>query len=338
MNKIFIPIICTFRLLAHSMHSTTMASLDSESKGNFKVPAGRPAAHILPKIEGTRGKENEMVFCCASASTQHVLYFPGDVQDYAELMEQDSHTRKWSKWNLEDTAILLSKRFPNSYIWVIRPARKFAGGFNCFDNFVEGDTIGTPVYSKNLTAISHLKALLYNAVKYVNQELQTTDGDFAKRYSRFMNQKKEDDLECEEKSSAPVVDAQLPVVIAGFSKGCIVMNQMLHELQNARQDEGAAEFLQQWKALYWLDGGHSGTKDTWITDVDVLRDLTDLQIDIQVHMTPYQSRNPQKPWTGKEAKIFMDTLQGLGAKIIFKNHFEERGPSLKYHFGILEMF
>ena len=62
--------------------------------------------------------------------------------------------------------------------------------------------------------------------------------------------------------------------LMGFSKGCVVLNQFLHEIhyhQNLKErDEEIAKFISRIKEMSWLDGGHSGQKDTWITDETIL--------------------------------------------------------------------
>jgi len=38
-------------------------------------------------------------------------------------MEKHSDSKKYVKWSLENTAIILSEQFPRSHIFVVRPSR-----------------------------------------------------------------------------------------------------------------------------------------------------------------------------------------------------------------------
>ncbi|XP_002738457.1 mitochondrial protein C2orf69 homolog [Saccoglossus kowalevskii] len=256
--------------------------------------------------------------------------------DYPELMEINKDNRKWRKWNLEYSADLLSRRFPDSYVWIIRPVRKYADSFSCFDNFVDGDVLGTPSHSDKRLSIHHLKELLNNSIHYVNSE------NLCKKRSKSVKPdltcQTAETLDCNEVSCDSSIPTVLPVVIVGFSKGCIVLNQMLHELGHVHKDKHVNEFVGRWKALYWLDGGHSGEHDTWITDETILKELTKLNLQINVHVTPFQIKDPRRPWKGKAERLFVDTLKELGADVREVIHFEDAGYSFANHFKVLEAF
>jgi len=38
-------------------------------------------------------------------------------------MERHPDSRKYVKWNLENTATILSEQFPRSHVFIVRPAR-----------------------------------------------------------------------------------------------------------------------------------------------------------------------------------------------------------------------
>lgn len=90
--------------------------------------------------------------------------------------------------------------------------------------------------------------------------------------------------------------------------------------------------------MYWLDGGHSGEANTWITDEKYLYYLAKHIPSIKVHVTPYQIKDWTRPWIGKEEKIFVEKLKALGANVKVKVHFGDKDPSLFYHFKLLESF
>lgn len=99
----------------------------------------------------------------------HSAYFTSDLvyfQDYEENMERHAHNKKWKQWNLESTARILEKRFPYSFVWVVRPSWHHLNTFACYQNFVEANMFGVPDHRNHeYGALKHLRALLENAVK-----------------------------------------------------------------------------------------------------------------------------------------------------------------------------
>lgn len=92
------------------------------------------------------------------------------------------------------------------------------------------------------------------------------------------------------------------------------------------------------KEMYWLDGGHGGAKNTWITSRSLLETLTRLNINIHVHVTPYQVQDERRPWIRKEEKTFTDLLRRLGAPLTRCLHFDTSVANLFTHFEVLQVF
>ncbi|XP_065053900.1 uncharacterized protein LOC135682791 [Rhopilema esculentum] len=266
----------------------------------------------LKKVVGFDGKYNDLVFCGEDAM-QHVLFFPGDVQNYVEEMEKIKENKAWSDWDLESTAQLLSKRFPKSFIWVVRSALYDRNTFACYSNFIEMDACGTPVFERaDSTALSHLKCLLDSAVRKVL------------------------DLSPEEED----VTAEFPIVIVGFSKGCMVLNQLAYELPriSISEDSTLSDFVARFDSMYFLDAGNGGQANAYVTDEDVLFHLAQNVPKIRVHVTPYQMKDESRPWIEKEKRKFVAQLKSLGIDIKEKVHFADKKPSLANHFRILTDF
>ena len=80
-------------------------------------------------------------------------------------MVAHSNNKAWSQWDLETTSKLLSKRFPNSFVWVAKSSRLHLGTYACYHNFVETSVFGVPDHNANVGAISHLRWLLDSAVR-----------------------------------------------------------------------------------------------------------------------------------------------------------------------------
>ncbi|XP_037949965.1 UPF0565 protein C2orf69 homolog [Teleopsis dalmanni] len=92
------------------------------------------------------------------------------------------------------------------------------------------------------------------------------------------------------------------------------------------------------KDMYWLDGGHGGQKNTWITSRSLLETLTRMGMNIHVHLTPYQVQDDRRPWIRKEEKIFTDMLRRLGAPITRHLHYDSQTANLMTHFEVLQAF
>ncbi|XP_050419240.1 mitochondrial protein C2orf69 homolog isoform X1 [Patella vulgata] len=267
----------------------------------------------LLSVVGHLGKKNDVILCGdPKKADQHVIYFGGDVQDYKENMESHRDNKRYLMWNLEDTASLISKKFPSSAIFVIRPSRMHLKTFSVYQNFVTSNDFGCPTHSSDEEALEHLCELYKNAVSasISNNSCELNAGE------------------------------SKPLVLMGFSKGCIVLNQILYELEkiNNGDIQDLKEFVKSVKDFYWLDGGHSGGKNTWVTDSSALQALAQLDTKIHVHVTPYQIKDEMRSWIGKEEKQFIKTLKKYGANVTRNFHFESEERCIENHFKVLEAF
>ncbi|CAG5033786.1 unnamed protein product [Parnassius apollo] len=133
------------------------------------------------------------------------------------------------------------------------------------------------------------------------------------------------------------------LTLMGFSKGCVVLNQLIYEFHYTKTltpgDEHMVRFIERIEDMYWLDGGHAGGKNTWITSRSLLETLTRLDVNIYVHVSPYQVQDEVRPWIGREEKAFTSLLKKLGAKVERYLHDQPDAPhSLHMHFEVLTAF
>ncbi|EDO37583.1 predicted protein [Nematostella vectensis] len=241
--------------------------------------------------------------------------------------------KNWRQWDLESTARLLARRFANSFVWVIRPSRYHKDTFSCYNNFTEGDMFGVPDHrNTEYGALRHLKALIIMIMNMCNANPLSGKLNYRIRSNeaRFL-----DIADGEEDATH-----DFPIILVGFSKGCVVLNQITHELtgMTAGVDSSLNDFVSRISTMYWLDGGHSGEANTWVTDEKYLYHLANHIPSIRVHVTPYQVNDWTRPWIGKEQRLFVEKLRSLGANIKVKTHFQDKEPSLFYHFKLLENF
>ncbi|XP_053328254.1 mitochondrial protein C2orf69 homolog [Spea bombifrons] len=311
-----------------------------------------PKLFRLPAIPGCAPtKSNDMLLFPAMEIGQrphHVIYFPGDVQNYRDVMAAHSENFRWMRWSFEDVAALLSKRFTTYNIWIVKSSRMHLHKFSCYDNFVESNMFGAPTHSGEVVAFKQLFSLLVNAFPVAQNILRSQNNKYVNRgYNLSVYDKSGCPVEtkcgtCQEASAIhfglPSVKDSLSLTLVGFSKGCVVLNQLLHELEQAKKDKDISSFIANIEAMYWLDGGHSGGSETWITHPDILKVFAETGIDVHTHVTPYQVSDSMRSWIGQEQKKFVQILKENSVMVDNRLHFMYEMPSLDNHFRVHEVF
>jgi hypothetical protein len=132
------------------------------------------------------------------------------------------------------------------------------------------------------------------------------------------------------------------LMLIGFSKGCVVLNQLIYEFHYLKtltpDDITMLNFVSRISDMFWLDGGHAGGKNTWITSRSLLETLTRLGVKIWVHVTPYQVQDDRRAYIRREEHAFTELLQKLGAQVSRTLHFDGATPDLHMHFDVLNVF
>lgn len=153
---------------------------------------------------------------------------------------------KYFEYNLEAVALLLSQKYKDSLVLVIHPALTEQQSFSCFSNFVDSRDLGIPIHQSDYNTVKHMAALISSITERVTDPGISLDTS--------------------------------PLTIIGFSKGCVVLNQLLHEFYHYNAvdsilDSSTKSFIGNVKKMIWLDGGHSGHEDTWITSNPILKNF-----------------------------------------------------------------
>ncbi|XP_004459006.2 mitochondrial protein C2orf69 homolog [Dasypus novemcinctus] len=326
------------------------------------VPGADPqrSNELLLLVAAGEGQEQQgLGRDCAREEPQpppqhHVLYFPGDVQNYHEIMTHHPENYQWENWSLENVATILAHRFPSSYIWVIKCSRMHLHKFSCYDNFVKSNMFGAPEHNTDFGAFKHLYMLLVNAFNLTqNSLLSKKNVNASNKDSKASNCRSssyttngcqgEKERTCEkfDESAMSFYPPSLngaSFTLIGFSKGCVVLNQLLFELKEAKKDKNVDTFIKSIRTIYWLDGGHSGGSNTWVTCPEVLKEFSHTGIVVHTHVTPYQVRDPMRSWIGKEHKKFVQILGDFGMQVTSQIHFAKEAPSIENHFRVHEAF
>uniref|UniRef100_A0A8D9ED42 UPF0565 protein C2orf69 homolog n=1 Tax=Cacopsylla melanoneura TaxID=428564 RepID=A0A8D9ED42_9HEMI len=122
------------------------------------------------------------------------------------------------------------------------------------------------------------------------------------------------------------------LTLVGFSKGCVVLNSILYSIAALPSHPLVGRILD----MVWLDGGHGGKRDTWVTDRSVLETFSKQGITPIIFVSPYQVSDSRRPWIGQEESSFHQHLQELGTPVRRTLLHQQLPPSLKSHFLLLK--
>lgn len=265
----------------------------------------------MSRVIGLVNKANDVIYKSPKESSsqlkRHVVcFFGGDIQDLRSNMRKNRKHKELIEYSLENTADLLSEKYQSSHVLVIRANRFHDKTFAIYDNFVESDTFGCPRHQFTTDSLSHLRQLLINFFAIQNIVLNFDDNE--------------------------------SFVLIGFSKGCVVLNQLLYSFYVSGEDPDLRKFVSRISLINWCDGGHSGGSNTWVTAQPVLKHFSQLPIKVHINVTPRQVMCRYRPWIGKEEKIFYDSLIIFGSDVRRTLHFEGEEDSLEMHFRVLKCF
>ncbi|CAH0518536.1 unnamed protein product [Peronospora belbahrii] len=254
----------------------------------------------------------------------NVIFFPGDVQNFQAIMESGPFA-EYSDYSYEKVAKLLSEKFGDfCNVWIVRPNCFKHGAYSSFDNFVTTDEYGAATkYDPTAFATKHLVSLIQNTQTTLRQQ-------------------------------GVNVSTALPIHLIGFSKGGIVLNQLVTELvrysfNKKRSNSGqirqgsmfasTRQFFSGVNSIHWLDSGNGLLEGALPTEELALSVLSRYErLRLFVHVTPYQYHARTRPWIKAEVNSFVNKMNFLGANIQLIIYYEGDEDSLASHFSILQAF
>lgn len=217
--------------------------------------------------------------------------------------------KKYVEWNTEATSLKILHKFPNALVITVKPSSMYLMTFSIYSNFVDLSETYGPVHSEDYGALMHLHDLHKSVVEHINGKYGIVNENVS------------------------------PLRIIGFSKGCVVLNQFVFELHLMDKNEIIKRFVERFKSMHWLDGGHSGgPENTYVTQDDELKRLAALSCEIFINVTPYQIKDTMRVWLGKQEAKFYKKLKQFKAKVHRRVHFESEAGSIENHFRVLEEF
>ncbi|ETV75350.1 hypothetical protein, variant [Aphanomyces astaci] len=271
--------------------------------------------HESVNVEGRRGLFNDIYISFIPHATENVVFFPGDVQHFDHVMRRGAF-KSFAAYSYESMCAHYVRRFPHANVWIVKP-RTHAKGVSCYDNFVD-NTDGEPsTYSTDGSAFLHLQLLL-------------------------------------EHTTALFLDAgrqlawDLPLHLLGFSRGAIVLNQLITELGSLLhlspspthvdatltdvKSGSISAFFERVDTIEWLDGGCNVEGLTFPTDESALVLLNAFQhIQLRVFATPYHVKASGRPWYANDVAAFQATCPHVHLILCFMDD----PPSLENHFDVL---
>lgn len=291
-----------------------------------------------------RGLPSEVLFLPApQRAARHVLFLPGDVQMRRAEMDADLRggTFEWSAYSLDDSLPALQAAFdPDSHVWCLRPAR-MVYQFACYQQFASVNLLGAAECARSRAP----------RARWVCLEPALTQAACPSRGAAARRRYKPDDARAgagltaafgaaaEQAEAAGELRAgegmSLPLALVGFSKGAIVLNQLVAEL--GAREPAATALCARVAELHFVDGGNGLERGAFPLELAGLDALARESPRMRVccHSTPYMLRSPKQPWIGAERAAFVQGLAERGVAAQVRCYFENEPPSLQRHFELL---
>lgn len=252
-----------------------------------------------------------------------VVFFPGDrIEQYG--LDADIYSLQ------EPGTIvsILSEKFPGFDVVVVSPARVEAG-FVAYEHFLNKLTLtGEPLgyYGRSFKASEQLQSLLSNANILENRSLLGNN-------------------------STPWP----PMYIIGFSKGGVVLNQLISEIaatmqimQHSSDCAGSVgnttmpSILHSIEQIHYLDCGLNsrGAYMTDPQDIELLGTWKRMHQNFKIvlHGTPRQWNDPRRPFIHEERDMMLKLCRQNDVDVEIRRYFDGERPSLQMHLKILENF
>jgi hypothetical protein len=257
----------------------------------------------VPGVEDSMRNDLYIIRPSTVATTKCVIFFPGDIQDQESRMLATTGARDFVEYSIERTARVLANKFPEFILVCVCPSRRIDGYMSAYQNFVHIVEGRNVSYCSQGRAVQHLVRLLENCG--ISQQVESIE-------------------------------------LLGFSRGGVVLNQIVEESQAYRKN---LSFWQRLNKIIWIDSGNSPNRGSYPSRQAIsqlskaLKDCGE-QCSLHVFGTPYQLENAKaRPYNKKEVTEMFQELKMQGYQHhSFKMLHENSFPSLQVHFQALRDF
>lgn len=116
-------------------------------------------------------------------------------------------------------------------------------------------------------------------------------------------------------------------------------NKMFFEILNDEVNKRLKDFYKKLTKLVFLDlGCNAVDEEVYLLDDRVLATIVELEIELQVHCTPYQIDCAYRPHIKVQEREFAAKLERLNANYKRKLYFKDESSSIMDHFRLLKEF
>lgn len=264
-----------------------------------------PLSAGLFHCRGADQKYNWVLAKLIPGAQRCVVFFPGDISDFADCAQPYSYSLEALLW-------ALCCKFPQDSIVLVKP-RILKDHFAIYVNFMLVDGCGNPrPFSERRVGGDE-----------VGQAEAELEHPRAVEHLRLLLD-----------SLALETGEQLPqrLVLAGFSKGAAVLNSLMREPE--------AEWWSRVESVHFLDAGLTvpGVFPLSEADLQRLRDAAAENIRIWLHCSPRQIQDASRPFVAEEHDAFERRCQAVGLSVDRRVYAEGRPVSLNMHFDVVRCF
>mmetsp|Transcript_28587 Transcript_28587/g.66238 ORF Transcript_28587/g.66238 Transcript_28587/m.66238 type:complete len:292 (+) Transcript_28587:82-957(+) len=265
-----------------------------------------PVAAGCFQCKGAEKKLNWLITRVVPAATRCIVFFPGDISDFANAQAPYHYSLEALTW-------VLAAKYPDDTLVVVKP-RMMVELFAVYVNFMFVDSTGNPRPRQRRRSPGSTGA----------DEEDVVPAPPAAAHLEGLLQSLEEQLE----EAVPRT-----LVLVGFSKGAAVLNALL-------LDARESSFWSRCEAIHFIDAGLTvpGVFPATREDLKELAKNVPQGFAIWLHFTPRQSQDEARPFVAEEAETFAERCKVAGLAIQRRDYFSQQLPSLDMHFDCLRCF
>ncbi|CAE7357289.1 unnamed protein product [Symbiodinium natans] len=253
---------------------------------------------------GIAGKMNWLLVRHVPSASRYVVFFPGDISDFANKHAPYSYSLEGLLW-------VLCSKYPDDTVVLVKP-RMMLDHFAIYANFMMVDGMGNPRHLSDkrnekqadasrpdeydVPASGHLRQLLSSLGKELGEEVPSS------------------------------------LVLVGFSKGAAVLNALMRDPEESL-----------WSAVrtvHFVDAGLAipGVFPLGEQELQKLNKVVPQEFEIWLHCTPRQVEDESRPFVAHEHDAFEAKCKALGVAVQRRMYAAGLPVSLDMHFDALRCF
>lgn len=267
-----------------------------------------PLSIAVSHCRGDAGKYNWLLVRLVPEASRCVVFFPGDISDFASGGAPYGYSLEALMW-------VLCCKYPKDSIVLVK-SRMMVGFFAIYVNFMLVDGQGNPRPRSDL---------------HVNPDVEDNAGRLDDVVS---GPSAVDHLEALLSTLGQGLQQALPrrLVLVGFSKGTAVLSALLKEPAKA--------FWNRVEDVHFVDPGLTipGIFPVYAEELHQLAFAAGAGFRIWLHCTPRQIEDPDRPYIAEECNVFAQNCEAAGLQVERRVYGRGLPPSLDMHFDAIKCF